>query len=99
MGDEMHKTNGNTQGWQLEDVAVSAIQGQVAQIIAREGMENTPLSQNMMTTDKFIIVLEAMDELGHILSSTEPVPMGLILRQVFKVAALSAMFGESLMES
>jgi hypothetical protein len=53
----------------------------------------------MMTTDKFILVLEALDELGHLLSDTEPVAMGLILRQVFKVAALAAMFGESLMES
>lgn len=95
----MVKTNGNYAGWQLEEVAVSALQGQVAKLIAEHGMENTPLSPNMMVTDKFIIVLEALDELGHILSSTEPVAMGLILRQVFKVAALSAMFGESLMES
>jgi hypothetical protein len=85
--------------WQLQDVAISAIQGQVAQIIARHGIDNTPLSQNMSVTEKFVIVLEALDELGHLLSDKEPVAMGLILRQVFKIAALSAMFGESLMES
>lgn len=95
----MVKVNGTYAGWQLEDVSVSAIQGQVAKIIAEHGMDNTPLAADMMTTDKFIIVLEAMDELGHILSDTESVAMGLILRQVFKIAALAAMFGESLMES
>jgi len=95
----MHEMINNVHGWQLDNVAISAIQGQVAQIIAREGIDNTPLSQNMMTTDKFVILLEALDELGHLLSDTEPVAMGLILRQVFKVAALAAMFGESLMES
>jgi hypothetical protein len=94
----MHKTNGNAQGWMLEDVAVSAIQSQVSQIIAHDGYDNTPLSQNMLATDKFVILLEAFDELGHLLSM-DFVASGVLTRQIFKVSALAAMFGESLMES
>jgi hypothetical protein len=94
----IHKTSGTAQGWILELVTVQAVQAQVAQIIAREGWDGTPLSQNRSVQDKFIMMLEALDELGHLMSM-DIVSLNAIMRQTFKIAALASMFGESLMES
>jgi hypothetical protein len=91
----IHKMSGNYQGWALEGITVSAVQSQVAQIVAEKGWDNSPFSDNMSIQDKFIIVLEALDELGHLLSA-DIVTTHAIMRQTFKIAALAAMFGESL---
>jgi hypothetical protein len=85
----IHKMNSK---YLLTENTVRCVQAQVTELIAN----GTDLYADHVTVqDKFITVLEALDDLGQMLSR-EMVTTGSIMYQTYKIAALAAMFGESL---